>query len=772
MPKIEIARNRSKVSAGTGAVNFGAIDTTTGAGEGLQQAGGAISAWAGDRQKEAQLAEDTTFVTNSSVQAQKTYLETQDRLQKEFAGNPKGYSQAFFDESQKINQGFIDAAPSDTARRSMQSQLAGMASNGLSGATKWERSAIVGKHLQDREDSILTLANMVESNPNGLGEALAARDAIAEADSTYLSNDPTKVRELEEADEKRLYEAAIIGSAGGISNGGSVEETVEALLDSRDDIFTPKEKASWMDYVKRKQVALVATTNKAVAQQQSANNTNVAVKMEEFKVQGTNAGELADTRVELDRLKESGGISPQQWISRSSDLRVLEEKTKVSAKHKEYIDGAIGTPQALSPTNKDHMDAADTAYREVYLPTFSKDPTERSAQEVELFADLGVIPKSRRESLEAELTMGTAKSKITAARTITDLVAKNPGFSGQVSGQSLDMALALDAAVKGGQVGEEAVKLATMEVLQKDDPQLKAKVDFFNATVKPKKLMNAIDPSLLGGKVNDETPPALLADVKRNALFHYKQYGNMDAALKAGAIKTGNVWSHEKILGKKEWVKYSPVSEYAQSYGGDTKAAASDLNIHLESLLGGMAPGDKERAEETMKVIPIMDTLGTDAPQYHVTYENENGVETPIIQMTEDGPTSFRLTLDYESGPTRRKQIAQQEFIEGALEAPVNVLKENARFIGGLANVVAEPLKQLNNGLYAVVGPSLADGASRFKDETVRFAADLQSEISDVESALGLETDTRDIPTAVGKGVVKAPSKRKETGPQAPIVSE
>jgi hypothetical protein len=582
--------------------------------------------------KKRQKAIDLDYVTNSTVKANEEVRRLKDTMVKEIE-DPKGFSNDFIAEADKVYNKFLEDAPSDAARNSLKASFTGQKTAQFNNAFNIENKLIADNILSNSIENANILGNNLIDNPFEYEAAKAQFNESLEAAKEVL--DPVAFKRLEEEGKSTLIDSRIRGlmnkdlaSAEKLVNSDELKDELEPtdILKYRSAVEAEKERLQ-REFIKK------------------ANERKEAIQLDrEF---GIFKGEV--TQLDLDNDLDQGLYGKEEYLKLSKKLEatLTKENTKVKRIGRVEARAAEGSP--FDTTNAEVKKDLDTYFDEIVAPQLTpENQNEAIATFVEKYE---YVPSTVKSELLAGLHNGSDNEVVRSSQIITDILKTDPNLARNFN-TSRDVARATKIAnsVAAGMPEDMAVKAADDLLIEKNTTAHKEREKVF------KDESNDFDQGeFTSFFVNDPNtvPEGMVNDWKtlyREFAVDHKM--DLKEAEDLAYNITKSKWAVSKVAGEPKYMRKAP-ENYYNKRGLDPKWMELQLRQDVQSIVPGIEEYD-------LTVNP--DSENTDRPGYNVNYLSPEGIPL-MLRDNEGNLLIWRPDIDTSEDAARQIKESEQELI-------------------------------------------------------------------------------------------------------------
>ncbi len=658
MPTVDIKYSQSGLPSSTSMPNAPRIQNSSAAFQGFSEVGAVIK----DYLQKQQQAKDATYVANTGIEVQQQIEALRKQKQQEFASNPEGFTQSFFDDAKKIYQTAIDKSPSRESKMAMQSQLAGFARGDFTQANAWEQRATVSNYLTKHETSVNMLSNRLIENPGSAAEVQNLHNALMASARSFL--DPTEWDKLKDQDERQLAMSHI---------GGVMERSPSAarqLLHSGQyaGVLSGLETTQLLSQADNKEQALLAKARAAANRAQEATMNQVLLNIH----RAGNFDDVTSIQGQLDGLLDTGRMGVREYIAMSDRLERRAKPLIEKEAGKERVSSALSQGLPLAGSSKKDQKAVDAYYEDVFSSTLDPAKPEEEPQKLALFASkVGVVPTQVKSEIMSNLYSGNPQNRIKAADKLIQITNQAPQLRREFDTKDFAVAHKIYEGRNAGLTPEEAVKAAQNSVYNRDSNQYQllaaewrsaAKDNTFDVDNLEKYWTN--DP---GSSVAD-VPSSMTSDWKELYRTYYVDHGMSDKKAQELAYKTlSSQWAITNVAGEPRWQRNAPEVAYHVDGQRDPHWMKQDLKATLRSAL--KIEDDNKLMETLNKVSVVVDptTQASKHPSYNLIYWDENGKPNTIMN-SRDGATPLKWQPSWSDSEQLKEINARSSQLENELQ--------------------------------------------------------------------------------------------------------
>ena len=236
MPTIEIRRGKGVSSKPVSLPTFRAPNTGSGAkARGVSDLTQALTTVGVEAIEKRNKAIDTSYVTDSVIKSNEEITRLGDEMLRN-RENADGFANDFIVEADKVQKSFIDNAPSDQAKQTLQRNFASSRVSAYNSAFRSENEKLVKDIHGKVQENIDLISNRVFENPDSFQGSIAQLDALIASTDGVL--DKTNQEILRRNTTKEVLSSYTMGLAekGRIDEAEAVLKTDQAntALDAKD----------------------------------------------------------------------------------------------------------------------------------------------------------------------------------------------------------------------------------------------------------------------------------------------------------------------------------------------------------------------------------------------------------------------------------------------------------------------------------------------------------------------------------------------------------
>lgn len=608
MAKITIEEGKTFTPSSTG---IGAIRQVgpvfSGQGEDISRLGQTVADIGIDLKQKRDQAINLDYVTDSTVKAQKEIRVLKDRMLKELE-DPKGYSDNFMKGVDEIHNRFLENAPSDAAKRSLQASFTGQKTNQFANAFNTENKLITDNILSNAIENVNTIGINVFDNPETFQQSLNELELISEGTDEVL--DPQAQKIFKEESKKTLVDSYIKGLMD--KNLSQAEKLVNS--DEVKGLLSPTEILKYRSAVEAEKDRLERETLRKV------NEKKAAIQLDrEFGIFKGTVNQL-----QLDEDLENGLYGKKEYLNLSRKLSAKNKKESSIDESIRSVSQAISSGLPLDTSDSKVRRDLDVYYDNVIASQVKKENSEEVAstlmdKEVVLtfMNQFNYVPSAVKSNLMASLYNGNTKTSVDSAEILVNTLKDNPQLVRQFSGtKDLARARTITNSVRAGMSPEEALKVADNLLVEVNTAEYKQREADFLSNSKP----------FRHGKLTEffrddpnKVPPGMIADFETlyaNYAIDFKM--SLEDAEEHAYEILRSEWRVTDINGELEYMKYPPEIYYKKSTEEIRNTLNRDIKQHFPEAEGAV-------------LSPIVETVNTGKPEYMLLYTTEDGIPLPLL---------------------------------------------------------------------------------------------------------------------------------------------
>lgn len=646
MAKITIQGPNRFRPTSTGLPRAGQVGDITGGTRGTQELTQTITNLSVDAINKRDRALDLDYVTDANVKAQTEIQKLRDKMLKDVE-DPKGFSQSFAEEANKVYDRYLGDAPSQSAANSLKNMFSSQKTSQFKRAFDLENQMIADRILDNAIENSNTIGIEVFDNPASFQDKMKDLDMIHQSVDGVL--DPKAKEVLKDKTERQLVDSYLRGLID--KDLAKAEEVANS--DDIKGMLSPKEIVSYRNAVEAQKDRIESETVRKIAADMEAARIDRSL--------GIFRGEV--NQLQLDQDLASGTFDKNTYLKLSKELEARNSKIQTQDNSIRSVEAQIRLGQPFDTTAKATRDNLDNYFDAVVVPNM----TEENAEEVvaTFIQDSSYIPTSVKSNLLATLHNGNNDQIAKSAKLIDRLVKDDPQLANQFqSTRDIVRSRQIANSINAGMPIEMAIQGADTSLVEKNTTEHKERSKAFKDSKKKFK-----QGELTSFFVNDpnNVPKGLINDFE-TLYMEFAVNNKMDIKeaedLAYTIIKRD--WTISEATGEPKYVKHAP-EIYYNKRGLDPIWIQRQLRTDVSSLI-------PEVEDYDLSVIP--DTIGTANPSYTVDYLSENGIPLklrdakgrllrwrPDINQSQDVKDQITKVED-EFKLKRRRQAAGQLFEE------------------------------------------------------------------------------------------------------------
>ena len=629
MPKIEISRSTTRLPRSSGFGSIGPVDFSTGAGQGLKALGQAVGAFGQEKLEEARLAEDSSFVADQTVKAQKRAYEIREELKSQYSGDYAGYTEAVTRQTAKEFDQVLASAPSARARKTLQSTFVGMRTNQFAQARNFQQQAFVQDKTNKVEESANLLGLQIQQGELDYDQATALFKEHDASMDTFLG--PKASKALSESSKLNLIESQTKALAS--AEGADIED-VEAFL-SRQDVSKSLDTGQRETLLARAQYIMDKEEDK---RQDLFNEVkeDTQNQIRNFTMLGNHdqAMTLLDKSIE-DGVIEAGStehVAMFDFVSKG-----VKKYQEVRAA-KQRVNAAISGESIINVDNDADLKAYQTYWDNEFPDGFMNANPETQQKMMNVINSAQALPPKLQQELELTINTGAPQQRAVASQTLVDLANQQNGqLVRNVSDDALLKARRFEALTQSyGGNSEEAARVIDAAQARSRDPSTEVAVQEMNSFISSKAGRKLIAEEFDLKK--DEIPPELKSFLQTTAgtafaLSH--SYTSKESELQFQIENAKRAWKTVDIFGNKKLVRNGPGSEEKEmSFGGErSNFQSKQIEDQLDRILDQSFVGEEDlirdqkiqSVKDSVSLIPVQEN---GRKRYMISYRHNGTLQT------------------------------------------------------------------------------------------------------------------------------------------------
>ncbi len=224
----------------------GQVGPITGGGKGLQDLSNALIGITAESIEKRNRAIDVDYIADSNVKANSMIQELRNNMIENME-DPKGFSEKFIAEADKIYDSFVIDAPSEASKNSLKTAFSGQRINQFRSAFDLENQTIAQDVLANATENVNIIANSIHDNPSSLQAGIELLQPVIESADEILSE--VNKEKFQKQAERNIANSFVTG----LINNNSLEDANNAI-DSEEAkrLLTPDERDSLRGAVRAK----------------------------------------------------------------------------------------------------------------------------------------------------------------------------------------------------------------------------------------------------------------------------------------------------------------------------------------------------------------------------------------------------------------------------------------------------------------------------------------------------------------------------------------